>query len=132
LSRAKKPALTRRMEYQQQRVLACDAADYHYPWQYITKTTGELHGMCAYLFANRWQGRNIAMHKLQRVVLASGCSKAALLFAKNIKGANVRRLQKVVLDSGTADEKRQFAREIPGADIQWLEAIAAVQDVMEL
>jgi len=93
---------------------------------------GEADAMCAYFFAKRWHGKNIDMHKLQRVVIHCECATAAFLFARDIEGANIRKLQTIILKNGSAELKRQFAREIPGADVQWLESIAAVQDVMEL
>lgn len=131
MGRAKKPALTRRMQWQQRAVLDLNGADYNYPWPHIAKTTAEANAMAAYFFAKRWRGREINFHALQRIVIKSECARAAYLFAKDVEGANIRRLQKVVLDSGTVEEKRQFAK-IPGADEQWLEAVAAVQEVMEL
>lgn len=88
--------------------------------------------MCAYFFAKRWHGKNIDIHKLQRVVLHCEHAKTALMFARDVKGANIRKLQDIVLKNGSAELKRQFAREISGAAVQWLEAMAAVQDVMEM
>ena len=132
MGRAKKPALTRRLEVQYRAVLDREGADYNYPWPYITNSRGEADSMCAYFFAKRWQGRNIDLKRLQRLVIRCEFAKAAFLFARDIEGANVRRLQDVVLRHGSPELKRQFAREIPGASVQWLEAMATVQEVMEL
>ena len=88
--------------------------------------------MCAYFFAMKWQGRAIDLHGLQRVVIHSNYAGAAFLFARDIKGANIKRLQNVVIYEGTAADKRRFAREIPGAAAQHLEALAVIQEVMEL
>ena len=132
LSRTRKPALTRRQERQYRAVLARHGADYNYPWPYIAKVVGEADAMCAYFFAKRWHGKNIDVRKLQHVVILCAHAKVAFMFARDIEGANIRKLQIIVMKNGSADLKRQFAHQIPGADVQWLEAMAAVQDVMEM
>lgn len=106
--------------------------DWFYPYSYTSRSSGELHGMCAYFFAKKWQGRAIDIHGLQRVVIRAEHAEAAYLFARDIEGANIRRLQKVILNRGSPEQKRQFARMIPGAAVQHLEALAIIQEVMEL
>ena len=129
------PALTRRQDRLQKAILNLTAGDlYYYPgWQsYRTKPgTNPSAGMCAYFFAKKWQGRAIDFYGLQRVVLYSNYPEAAFLFARDVRGANVRRLQKVVLYFGSPQWKRRFAAEIPGASAAWLESMAIIQEVME-
>ena len=117
---------------QQSAMLRKDGGSWYHPYLYAKRNTGECDGMCAYFFAKKWQGRAIDVHGLQRVVIRSGFAKAAYLFARDIEGANIRRLQRIIMDSGSADQKRQFARDIPGAAVQHLEALAIIQEVMEL
>jgi hypothetical protein len=93
----------------------------------------EVNGMCAYFFAYKWQGRDIDLVRLQSIVCRSTSARAAYLWAKNMESPrNLRRLQKVVLHHGTVEQKRTFAREVPGADRQHLEAIADIQEIMEM
>ena len=132
MARANRPALTRRQAIQYRAVLDCEGADYNYPWPHIAKTTAEANAMCAYFFAKRWKGRNIDIRRLMRIVMRCECAEAAFLFARDLEDAHTRKLQDVVMKHGTAEQKRKFAREIPGASVQWLEAMADIQEIMEM
>jgi len=135
LARAKKPGLTRRLERQYRSVLSCDgdSASYHYPWQHLVPFD-EVNGMCAYFFAYKWRSRDIDLIRLQSIVCRSTSAKAAYLWAKNMKEPrNIRRLQKVIVEHGSIELKRTFAREIlQGFDRQNLEALADIQEIMEM
>ncbi len=131
MSRVKKPALTRRQATQHRAVLGSNGADYNWPWPCIASSAEEANAMAAYFFVKKWHGRQIDFHGLQRIVIHSGCARAAYLFARDIEGANIKRLQKVILEHGSVAEKRLFAK-LPNANSQWLESIADIQEVMEL
>lgn len=68
---------------------------------------------------------NYKTYKMQEVILKSKEPKYALLFAQNIKHADIQALQNVVLESEDIKYIAKFGCNVPGADKKKIESIVA-------
>ena len=74
-----------------------------------------------YLFARDVKGAEIK--PLQQVVINSRDVKLCYFFARDVEHANVKELQKVVVDSKNATLCYLFARDVEGAEIEPLQQV---------
>ncbi len=77
-------------------------------------------GWACYLFAKCIKGADIK--RLQEAVLQKGNGWTLYKFAKDIKGADIKRLQEVVLQKGDCWDLYKFAKCVKGADKEKLMA----------
>lgn len=84
----------------------------------------------AYLFAKEWQGREgVDLKRLERIVCAASDPQCMFLFARDVRGARVRRIERSVVRCGDPAAIRRFMR-LPGANRRSLERLLVVAEVM--
>ena len=84
---SKKTGLTKRLIRQQASILARNGRwiEHQLYWRHGDDSDG----IIAYGFAKRWESRDIDIHGIQRLVINSKSAKAAILFARDIKGCEL-------------------------------------------
>lgn len=131
-----RPKLTRNLLQQYRAILAGDASAYFYPhpssWSSPQNSVERRRSNAwqAYLFAKAWHGRDVDLHRLQVIVTHADIAEPAILFARDVPGANRRRLERHVMAHGTAVELRRYAACVPGANVRRLVDMAVVADVL--
>src|SRR4051812_1947497 len=106
--------MSRRIRQHYQAILDGDGSDYiwFYHWKYSQE---ENNAWAAYFFYKEFGTREgVDFYRIQKFVLA-GPPEVVYEWARNIKGANIRRCQSVILERGTPEMLRKFAMNIPGA-----------------
>lgn len=84
----------------------------------------------AYLFAKQWGGRQgVDLKRLEGIVARGPDPDCIVLFAKEVRGVNVRRSQREVVARGEPDAIRRFMS-VKGANVESLKAVLIVAEVM--
>ena len=127
--------LSRRLQRQYSEVLQGLASSWYYPhpmaWHGVPHGTPANHAWQAYLFAKEWGGRKgVDFKRLQRIVLRADNGECAYRFARDVKGANIKKLEATVIRSSDMDAIRKFSL-LPGANRQKLENIVLVAQILE-
>lgn len=140
MSEKKRPALTRSQNRQYQGILRrcasyADVEAYHLSWMAYKGGEHAKRSLAwaAYYFAKRWNGRDINMKKLQKIVLDWGDSKCLYEYARDVPGANIRRFAHAMVHANDPDMMRLFVANVPGviaSDTRYLIGMAAVAEVM--
>jgi ribosome modulation factor len=135
MAKSKKARLTRSLQRHYQLIINGSGSNYD-PWNppFWGPTTNSQwehrNQWSAYMFAKRWSGRSgYDIKKLQLIVIKSNDAECAYMFAKDIKGANIKKLQKVVLENGTTKTLKKFSK-LPNVNKKLLENFIIIMEVL--
>jgi hypothetical protein len=125
-----KPEMSRRIRRRYQAILLRDSNNYDHISSWSWKHNRNSHAWAAYIFYKQFGGRNgVDFHRLQRMVL-KGPGELILLWARDIKGANLKKCHAAILEKGDPKMLRMYAEAIPGARKEELENMAVIKEVL--
>lgn len=133
--KSKKPRLTGRLQQAYSAVLRGAAGAWYWPHPvaggFGVPSSALYKQWQAYLFAKQWGGRGgVDLKRLEGIVARGPDPECIVLFAKEIRGVNVRRFQREVVARGEPESIRKFMS-VKGAHVESLRAVLIVAEVME-